>query len=188
VTVSNVTADVILAWDANTDPFVTGYKVYVGDSSGLYSQSFDVGHTATCTLTGLRVGRLYYFAVTAYGQNGRESAFSSEVSALTAIGAAVSLVVPVSSWSGTSVDDDVDLGFVEPSAAASRTLPGLGQFVFTERESARATPRRFDRDTVARGARRSNQMTQVVFDISTLQAELTRERRDRAGTSRQNLE
>jgi hypothetical protein len=175
VTVSNVTAEVILSWDTNIEPILAGYKVYIGDSSGVYSQSVDVGNTTMYTVAGLKVGRLYYFAVTAYDQSGYESALSSEVSTTTAIEGAAQLVIPVSSWRG-SIEDDVDLGFIEPAAAALRTLPGLRQLVFAERESARAAAGRLDHDAVAGGASRSDQMAQVVFDVAARQAELASER------------
>jgi fibronectin type 3 domain-containing protein len=71
---------VTLAWDANTEANLAGYKVYVGDSSGVYSTSFDVGDVTTFTVTDLQPARLYYFAVTAYDQNASESSFSYEVS------------------------------------------------------------------------------------------------------------
>jgi hypothetical protein len=81
VTVSN--AIVMLEWDANTEANLAGYKVYVGDASGVYTISFDVGNTTTYTVRGLQAGRLYYFAVKAYDQSMNESDFSNEVSTTT---------------------------------------------------------------------------------------------------------
>jgi fibronectin type 3 domain-containing protein len=63
---------------------VAGYRVYWGSSSGSYSQALgagiNTGSTTSYTVTGLTVGRTYYFAVTAYDAAGNESAFSGEVS------------------------------------------------------------------------------------------------------------
>jgi len=63
---------------------VAGYRVYWGSSSGSYSQAHgagvNTGSTTSYTVTGLTVGRTYYFAVTAYDAAGNESAFSGEVS------------------------------------------------------------------------------------------------------------
>lgn len=73
-----------LAWDANSEPSVTGYNVYYGTQSGLYENSRDTGgassNPVSFTLTGLAKGQTYYIAVTAYDTNGNESDFSNEVS------------------------------------------------------------------------------------------------------------
>src|SRR3989442_4778280 len=72
-------AQVTLAWDANTDPDLAGYKLYYGLSSGSYQSSVDVGNVTTYTLSGLLDGRIYYFAATAYNLSLAESGFSNEV-------------------------------------------------------------------------------------------------------------
>jgi hypothetical protein len=79
VTVAN-NSQLTLAWDANTEPGVAGYRLYRGDSSGVYSTNIDVGNVTTVTVTTLQAGHLYFFAVTAYDQTGTESGFSNEVS------------------------------------------------------------------------------------------------------------
>src|SRR6266508_4056476 len=43
-------AQVTLAWDANTDPDLAGYKLYYGNSSGSYQFSVDVGNVPSSTL------------------------------------------------------------------------------------------------------------------------------------------
>src|SRR3989441_24250 len=73
-------AQVALAWDANTDPDLAGYKLYYGLSSGSYQSSVDVGNVTSYTLSGLLDGRIYYFAATAYNLSLAESGFSNEVS------------------------------------------------------------------------------------------------------------
>jgi hypothetical protein len=72
-------AQVTLAWDANTDPAVAGYKLYHGTASRTYVTPVDVGKVTQYTLTGIEEGRTSYFAVTAYDSNGNESAFSEEL-------------------------------------------------------------------------------------------------------------
>ena len=73
---------VTLAWDANTNPELGGYKLYYGQTSRNYTGSVDVGNQTIYSLTGLTAGQTYYFAVTAYDNLGlNESAFSSEVQA-----------------------------------------------------------------------------------------------------------
>jgi fibronectin type 3 domain-containing protein len=68
-----------LAWDPNTDPNVTGYKVYYGTSPGKYGPGIDVGNGTTYDLTGLIKGQKYYLAITAYDKTGKESKFSTEI-------------------------------------------------------------------------------------------------------------
>jgi len=71
---------VSLAWDPNTEPEVTGYRVYMGLSSRSYSSVMDAGTNTTEALPFLQSGVTYYFAVTAYTGTGLESDFSDEVS------------------------------------------------------------------------------------------------------------
>ncbi|HKE83962.1 MAG TPA: putative Ig domain-containing protein [Vicinamibacterales bacterium] len=66
-----------LAWDANVEP-VSGYAVYVGVTSGTYTQRFDVGGATSFTFSNATAGQRYCFAVTAYSSAG-ESAKSAEV-------------------------------------------------------------------------------------------------------------
>jgi len=73
-------AQATLAWDANTEPGITGYKIYWGPSSGNYTSSKDAGNNTSATITGLDEGKTYYFAATAYNGDGVESGYSSQVS------------------------------------------------------------------------------------------------------------
>lgn len=69
-----------LEWDANTEPALAGYRVYVGTNSGTYGLVVDVGLTNVFRIAPglLRPRRCY--AVTAYDAAGAESDFSNEVS------------------------------------------------------------------------------------------------------------
>jgi fibronectin type 3 domain-containing protein len=67
-----------LAWDANSEPTLAGYKVYWGTSSANYSWSADAGARTTYTVVELSPGATYYFAATAYDSARSESSFSSE--------------------------------------------------------------------------------------------------------------
>jgi hypothetical protein len=73
-------ADVSLVWDPSISPDVSGYKVYVGTRSGIYSAPITIGNQISYTVRGLSDGT-YYFAVTAFDLYGNESAFSNEVTA-----------------------------------------------------------------------------------------------------------
>jgi hypothetical protein len=74
----------MLSWDASPSESVAGYRVYFGTAPGHYLQSrgegVDAGAAVAWALHGLLPGTTYYFAVTAYGADGSESAFSNEAS------------------------------------------------------------------------------------------------------------
>ena len=71
---------VTLAWDANTEPDLAGYKVHYGTASGSYTTIVDVHNVITATVTGLAAGQTYYFVVTAYNAANNESGYSNQVS------------------------------------------------------------------------------------------------------------
>ena len=74
--------EVALAWDANSEPDISGYRIYVGVESRQYNNVIDVGNNASCVVSGLEQGRAYYFAATAYNTMDLESNFSNEVMAM----------------------------------------------------------------------------------------------------------
>lgn len=69
---------VTLAWSANPEPDIAGYRVYYGTVTAPYANSVDVGPT-TATITNLENGVTYTFAVTAYNTVGAESAYSQPI-------------------------------------------------------------------------------------------------------------
>jgi hypothetical protein len=71
-----------LAWKAHSDPAVTGYILYVGTQSGVYSQSFDVGNVTSFVYPSAVAGQLYYFAVAAYLPGAVVGAKSGEVTGM----------------------------------------------------------------------------------------------------------
>ncbi len=73
-------AQLKLLWNANTEPDLSGYKVYYGTASKVYGIPIDIGKVTNCVLTNLLPGRTYFIAVTAYDAFYNESAYSGEVS------------------------------------------------------------------------------------------------------------
>jgi len=71
-------AQITLAWDASEGP-VTGYKVHYGTTSGDYEYIANIGNYTSCSISGVKEGATYYFAVKAYSVSS-ESDFSDEIS------------------------------------------------------------------------------------------------------------
>lgn len=69
-----------LAWDANTEPGISGYNVYFGETIGNYTNKIAAGNLTSFTVAGLTESKTYYFVVTCYNGSGLESDFSSHVS------------------------------------------------------------------------------------------------------------
>ncbi|MFH1822662.1 MAG: hypothetical protein ABH830_03095 [Patescibacteria group bacterium] len=88
--------EVTLAWEANSESNLAGYKLYYGSRpGGPYNGAdaiegnspidlpldylYDINNPEI-TLTGLTENETYYYVVTAYAEDGTESGFSNEVS------------------------------------------------------------------------------------------------------------
>ena len=72
-------ATIALAWNANTETNIAGYRVHYGTQPGSYTTIVDRGNTLTASVTGLTDGTRYYFVVVAYDTTGGTSSFSAEV-------------------------------------------------------------------------------------------------------------
>jgi Fibronectin type III domain len=72
-------AAALLTWSPSPSDDVAGYQVYYGTASGVYTTVIDVGPTTSASVGGLRKGRTYWFAVTAYDTSDNESEYSNEV-------------------------------------------------------------------------------------------------------------
>jgi hypothetical protein len=81
---------VTVAWDANLEPEVAGYKIYYGTRSGSYTASLDAGNATSILLSGLQDGATYFFAAVAYDASNNESGFSNEITYAVPAGATAS--------------------------------------------------------------------------------------------------
>jgi hypothetical protein len=86
---------ITLGWDPETG--VSGFKLYQGGASRVYTNSVDNGTATQRTISSLTPGRTYYFAVTAYSSTGLESANSSEISYTVPITPVITLTSPTDS-------------------------------------------------------------------------------------------
>jgi hypothetical protein len=108
-----------LAWDANNEDDLGGYKVYYGTRSIDYDFVIDVGNVTQYTVRGLEPETLYYLALTAYDISRNESDFSGEVSAV-----ADEDPAPSSSPSAALIDSDDGGGcFIATAAYGSYLNP-----------------------------------------------------------------
>jgi hypothetical protein len=76
-----IARDVTLAWDANTDSNLAGYRLYARESAQAYDYSDHEwqGTAIQCTVRGFDEYESYYFVVRAYDRDGNESGDSNEV-------------------------------------------------------------------------------------------------------------
>ena len=74
--------DVTLAWDANTEPDLAGYAVFMRGEGETYDYDWSEweGTNTTCTIYGLDGNMHYYFVVRAFDSVGNESGDSNEIS------------------------------------------------------------------------------------------------------------
>lgn len=72
--------DVVLQWNPSTSANVAGYNLYYGTTSGNYAFKVDAGNATSITLSNLTCGATYYFAASAYDDQGEESLLSPEIS------------------------------------------------------------------------------------------------------------
>jgi len=77
---SQAEQSVSLAWDANAETNIVGYRLYYGTTSQGLTNTVDTGGELTATVTGLKEGTTYYFAVTARNSDGLESLPIDQVS------------------------------------------------------------------------------------------------------------
>jgi hypothetical protein len=73
-------ASLHLAWNANSEEDLRGYRLYYGLSPRSYGSSVDVGDSTTYELANLDQGVTYYIAVSALDISHNESEKSSETS------------------------------------------------------------------------------------------------------------
>lgn len=91
-----------VSWTGNG---AAGYYLYLGDTSGLYTQYFDAGNTTTYDLHGLTLGAVYYLTISSYDAAGDESAVAPEVAYTASIAAppeALSIQGPSTGLSGNA--------------------------------------------------------------------------------------
>ena len=76
------TSSATLAWNANAESDLAGYKVYRATASGGYGVPIATlqGNVTNYLAAGLQSGTTYFFVITAYDSTGNESVRSNEVS------------------------------------------------------------------------------------------------------------
>jgi hypothetical protein len=99
-------ASVTLAWDANSESDLGGYKIHYGTASKNYQYSVDVGKSTGCTISNLQEAKTYYFAATAYDTGNNESDFSAEL--------AYTIPVLDTDKDGISDDNEINVYHTDP--------------------------------------------------------------------------
>jgi hypothetical protein len=95
ISVNCFAADVVLQWQANTEPDLAGYKIYYDTKPGIPYEGDSINGRSPVelklddlkdkanpeyTMKGLNKESRWYFVVTAYDTEGLESDYSNEVS------------------------------------------------------------------------------------------------------------
>ncbi|HPF37433.1 MAG TPA: M64 family metallopeptidase [Phycisphaerae bacterium] len=75
---------VFLDWDDNSEPDFNSYSIYTSTTQGGPYEEYDNDDPSEFPIFGLTTGVPYYFVVTAFDDDGNESAYSNEVSAIPA--------------------------------------------------------------------------------------------------------
>ncbi len=73
-------ASLNLAWNANTETDLAGYRIYYGTSSGNYTSSRETGKVTSSMLSDLTEGTTYYITMSAFDTSQNESQKSAETS------------------------------------------------------------------------------------------------------------
>ena len=147
---------VTLAWNANPESDIAGYRLYFGTESGIRSTMVDVGNVTTSPL-GLPAAGTYFAVVTAYNTFGLESLPSSEIT-LTVPGAPSDVTAPTISgmpsdivslpdqpggataivhWSQPTASDDVGVSSLTSNYSPGDSFPaGTTLVTYTARDAA----------------------------------------------------
>lgn len=72
--------DLTVAWNANSESNISGYKLKYGTTPGVYPNVVSVGTTPSTSVSGLAEATTYYFVVSAINGSGIESPMSAEIS------------------------------------------------------------------------------------------------------------
>jgi len=114
-----------LEWDANAvEENITGYKIYYGLESGVYSTIIDVGNVTTYTIDGL-LDECYSFTVAAYrdGDKYLESGFSNEVEDCPEVEPPVTTTTTEPPVTTTTTEPPVTTTTTEPPVTTTTTEP-----------------------------------------------------------------
>ncbi len=122
---------VSLAWDVSPDVTATGYRVYYGGASGVYTNSATVGNVTNATFSNLPDGATYYFAAVAYNSAGFESDFSNETSY------SVPVVGTTNQWPTLNAIGSVSIN--EDAAAQTVSLAGISDGSASETQTVTVT-------------------------------------------------
>ena len=152
---SETDVSVTMAWDANPEPDVIGYRLYYGTVSGTYPNILDAGGSTTLTIAPIAPGT-YYMIVTAYNTAGLESLPSEELQVV--VGSAIDTQSPVISdlpgeivtvpdspggtsavvsWGPPQASDNVGIASLTSTHQSGDRFPaGTTTVVYTARDAA----------------------------------------------------
>lgn len=122
-------ASVTLGWNANSETNITGYRLHYGTAGAPFSVKVDVA-AVSATITNLKEGVTYTFAVTAINTDRFESDFSTPISYTVGSSQVIppAVLANISSRTQVGAGDDVLIGgfIIDGVVAKKVALRGIG--------------------------------------------------------------
>jgi len=116
-----------LSWTASSDPNVTGYNIYYGNTSHQYTNSVSVGNVTSVNVPNLTTGTTYFFAAKAHDAAGNQSDFSNEA-AFTGVTVTPGTYVQLSTMPTNSTADQLSFSLASGAPAGASIDPTNGTF------------------------------------------------------------
>jgi len=114
-------SSVNLGWDANPESGVIGYRIYLGNAAGVYTQSYDLGNVTETAVDGLTAGETYFIAISASSVDGIESPLSAPLSFVAPAETGFGSEPPkIGSLAVAEVNGSPVLALIVPQSAVSR--------------------------------------------------------------------
>ena len=115
-----------IAWYASADPNVTGYNIYYGTNSHVYTETLAVGNVTNAVIGDLQPGTTYFFSVKSHNAAGTEGGFSTETLFAGCTATPLSGPLRIKTFPGELNGDQLVFSLAPGSPAGARINPTNG--------------------------------------------------------------